>query len=248
MEASSAFAEFIGLVQLQLLQRHGDPAIAAEVVQLLRVRSEQIVSLSERAIATLITLNVCLKNERVHGGCRCSGSQRLAALERLAATWPDNRDETLSEYASELRGGGGQVCGPYRAACDWDKRVEKALSYLRAHKSSKQLSLPMVADAVGLSVCYLDRLIRRDTGLSYREHVRVLRMLESATLLRSTSLSVQSVADRVGYGSLSQFSRDFRRTFDSAPVRWRAGGAVGDRLSALLRVGDRLYQSVPGEG
>lgn len=47
------------------------------------------------------------------------------------------------------------------------------------------------------------------------------RMRLAANLLASTSLRVSEVALRVGYGSVSAFSRAFKRRLSMAPVEYR---------------------------
>jgi AraC-like DNA-binding protein len=41
-------------------------------------------------------------------------------------------------------------------------------------------------------------------------------------LLGTTDLSVQAVANRIGYESEAAFSRAFKRAFGSSPTHWRA--------------------------
>jgi transcriptional regulator GlxA family with amidase domain len=55
---------------------------------------------------------------------------------------------------------------------------------------------------------------------TYLAHVR----LDAATeLLRTTSLPVGLVAERVGYTSEAAFSRAFKRRYGTPPARWRGG-------------------------
>jgi transcriptional regulator GlxA family with amidase domain len=68
-------------------------------------------------------------------------------------------------------------------------------------------------------------LVDRFRELLGRPPIRYLtgwRMDLASGLLRTSSLSVAEIAQRVGYDSEAAFSRAFKRTFGRAPAHWRA--------------------------
>lgn len=56
--------------------------------------------------------------------------------------------------------------------------------------------------------------------------VRDVRLRQSAKLLRSTDLSVDTVARRVGFSSRSHFTRAFQQYFGESPARFRTEASV----------------------
>jgi AraC family transcriptional activator of mtrCDE len=54
--------------------------------------------------------------------------------------------------------------------------------------------------------------------------VRDVRLQRAARLLRETDLSVDGVANRVGFSSRSHFSRAFRDDYACSPAQFRSRG------------------------
>jgi AraC-like DNA-binding protein len=102
-----------------------------------------------------------------------------------------------------------------------DARISVALRYIGAHCCDRTLSLGRVAAEVTLSPWHFDRLLKRSTGSSYREHLRSARMTIAEQLLDRSFFSVKEVAAHVGYGTASDFDRDFRHRHGMTPTAWR---------------------------
>jgi AraC family transcriptional regulator, transcriptional activator of pobA len=88
--------------------------------------------------------------------------------------------------------------------------------YARRHDAAhyaEELRVPPAA---------LSRALTQVTGRGTKELVLDRVMLEAARLLRFTDLTVQQVAQRVGYDDPLYFSRAFKREFGEAPVAYRA--------------------------
>jgi two-component system response regulator YesN len=73
---------------------------------------------------------------------------------------------------------------------------------------------------VGLSRWHLERLTKRQTGASLRQHVVSARLDRAIDLLKHGPLSIKELAFRVGYGNANAFSRDFRRSYGASPRAW----------------------------
>jgi AraC-like DNA-binding protein len=77
-----------------------------------------------------------------------------------------------------------------------------------------------LATQLHLSPRNLFRRLRRE-GVGYRELVDEHRCERACWLLRHTELSVESIAERLGYADTSNFSRTFRRWLGSTPRQYR---------------------------
>lgn len=102
-------------------------------------------------------------------------------------------------------------------------RVQEALSCMQNHHEDPHLSLGFVAKQVGVSRCYLSRILTRKTGQHFRALLRGIRMRHATALLSNPALSVKEVSWAVGYGYLSNFDRDFRAEYHTSPIRFRCG-------------------------
>ncbi len=70
---------------------------------------------------------------------------------------------------------------------------------------------------VGCSPFYLSRTFRQETGVTISSYLRRARMDRAAELLRAGEANVTEAAMKVGYSSLSHFSKAFAETFGCCP-------------------------------
>ena len=90
-----------------------------------------------------------------------------------------------------------------------DSRLKKAFSYLK-ESTNDQLSLPQIAKQSGFSSRNMSRIFLAEIGLTPKQTLTHLRIIKAHDLLLTTDLSVTQVALEVGYGSLSNFIRNFQ--------------------------------------
>jgi AraC-like DNA-binding protein len=80
-------------------------------------------------------------------------------------------------------------------------------------------------DAAARSLHLSARTLRRrlsDHGTTFQDLVGVIRRAESTRLLRTTSLSLDQLADRLGYSDASNFARAFQKWTGMTPGTFRA--------------------------
>jgi AraC-like DNA-binding protein len=83
-------------------------------------------------------------------------------------------------------------------------------------------SLESLAEISGMSRSSFAERFAVSTGRTPMEFVREVRIRQGGKLLLTTELSVDSVADRVGFASRSHFSRAFREYFSRTPSEFRS--------------------------
>lgn len=101
-----------------------------------------------------------------------------------------------------------------------DRRVHAAQQFLDDH-FHQPISMAEVANVAHLSIRQLNDLFRHQVGVTPHQYLTEVRMKEAFRLLEQSGLSVQRVADAVGYSSLSAFSDRFRRHFGKPPSHFR---------------------------
>jgi AraC-like DNA-binding protein len=84
------------------------------------------------------------------------------------------------------------------------------------------LSLKKVAQAVNRSMNHFSEKFKQVTGMNFVDYVSQLRFERAQTLLQKSDLRISEIAFAVGFRSLSQFNRVFRRLAGQSPTQYRA--------------------------
>ena len=104
-----------------------------------------------------------------------------------------------------------------------DRRQElyrEALAVIRdgyAH----DLTVESVAHEIATSRRQLQRVLDEIGGVSFRDLLTRVRMVQAARLLRESRLPVADVAHQVGYRQPAQFAKTFRRLYGESPSVYR---------------------------
>jgi len=100
-----------------------------------------------------------------------------------------------------------------------DPRLAQALRAMHAAPGRPWSVVQLAAEAALSRSAFYDRF-NKALGLPPMEYLMAWRMALAKDLLRSRSMSIQQVAERVGFGSASTFSTAFRRAAGVAPGRF----------------------------
>ena len=98
--------------------------------------------------------------------------------------------------------------------------VVKAREYIEKHKT-EELSLADVAKVAGASVFHFCKVFHKATGLTFTDYVARVRVEDARTQLLNPSRRISEVAYDVGFQSLTQFNRTFKRVFGQSPSEFR---------------------------
>jgi len=83
------------------------------------------------------------------------------------------------------------------------------------------LSLKRFANELFLNTSYLSSLFKKETGMTLTDYVNQHRISYAKRLLKSTTLSIQSVAASVGISDIHYFTRLFHRETGFSPREFR---------------------------
>ena len=98
--------------------------------------------------------------------------------------------------------------------------VKRARTYIAAH-ADEDLSLARIAKVVNVSANYFSTLFKQATGLNFADYVARVRVEKTKNLLLNPNLRISEIAFEVGFQSLSQFNRSFRRVAGVSPKEYR---------------------------
>ena len=101
----------------------------------------------------------------------------------------------------------------------------QARRYIVDH-SDDELSLGAVAKVVNMSASYFSEKFKEATGINFVEFVARTRVEKARNLLQNPRLRISEVAFEVGFQSLSQFNRTFKKVTGKSPGELRESLAV----------------------
>ncbi len=99
--------------------------------------------------------------------------------------------------------------------------ITQARSFIAEH-ADEALSLAAVAHVVNMSATYFSEKFKEGSGITFVDYVARTRVGNARNLLLNPNRRVSEVAFEVGFQSLSQFNRAFRRIAGESPRDYRA--------------------------
>lgn len=100
-----------------------------------------------------------------------------------------------------------------------DDRLIAMINYIQTN--FKTVTLESMAAYFHLSTPYISKYIKEKSGKTFGEHVSKARLKKAKTLLKNGNMTVENIANSVGYPSVENFSRVFKKTFDMTPIQYR---------------------------
>ena len=134
------------------------------------------------------------------------------------ASGQESEDDAGIEETSETEEGAGDFILP-----SGKKRSTalRAVRYIEENCTKYDLSLDLVAREFHITATYLCRLIKQQTGESYKEYLTGLRVRAAKEMLREEEASVADVCQRTGYTNVSHFIKVFQKSEGITPARYR---------------------------
>ena len=99
--------------------------------------------------------------------------------------------------------------------------VRSAREYINSNYSNPSISLNSAAETLAVSSGYLSRIFKDKTGQNFSEYLQFVRMDHAKKLLKTTQLSINAVAERVGYSNSTYFRTAFKSRFGITPRQFR---------------------------
>ena len=146
-----------------------------------------------------------------------------ASAHRMAALWQRETEAARAQTLHLMHALLWQLADEARApAVPVDALMDELARVLRADLRAAW-SLDAMAGHVHLSRAQLVRRFRARTGRAPARFLSELRLERARELLLETNWTLQTIAQRVGYGDAAFFSRQFKTRFGVAPGQLRRG-------------------------
>lgn len=109
---------------------------------------------------------------------------------------------------------------PIESPSPMHERISEVVRYLNSHYMNK-LSLQSVAEKFYISPYYLSRFFKEATGFTFVEYLNSVRIKEAKRLLENSSMKVNLISKKVGFGSVTHFGRVFKEVTGYVPLHYR---------------------------
>lgn len=103
---------------------------------------------------------------------------------------------------------------------DKSERMNKVIHYISTNYTAN-LSLETMSLLIGMSPNAFCRYFKRITSKSYSQFVNEVRIQNAMRLMASDDKSIRNISFEVGYKSLTNFNRQFKKLIDSTPMQYR---------------------------
>ncbi len=98
--------------------------------------------------------------------------------------------------------------------------IARALDYIYDHLHTK-ITVPVLAEHVGIHPSYLSRLFKAETGLSITEYIQNKKIDTAKNMLIYSDYSPSQIANVLSFPSQSYFTELFRKKTGLTPTRFR---------------------------
>ena len=145
--------------------------------------------------------------------------ERLLALEEepglVATVAPLIEQEIIARL---LVGPCGRQFMALNAGGTTSRQIAQAMSWLKQN-FQKSINIDSLAEATHMSVSNFRQHFKTVAGISPLQYLKQIRLQEARQLMLNEDLDAGAAGLRVGYESISQFSREYARLFGQPPRR-----------------------------
>lgn len=100
-----------------------------------------------------------------------------------------------------------------------DERLMEFINYIQAHY--KEVTLDSMAEEFYLSKPYISKYIKQKSGENFGDILKKVRLKKAKTFLKNSAMTVEAVAEEVGYQNVEHFARLFRKEYGITPLQFR---------------------------
>lgn len=99
-------------------------------------------------------------------------------------------------------------------------QISAALEYISKHYM-ENIKMETLAETCNLSETHFRRLFAENMNMTPGEYINLVRVQQACDLMKKTRCSMEEVAARVGYTTVSTFNRNFRKIIGTSPYQYK---------------------------
>ncbi|WP_162262818.1 helix-turn-helix domain-containing protein [Paenibacillus sp. Soil787] len=204
------------LEDLDLVLQHGEAVRIADAVGQIAMRMKQ------SGLTLFIARELCFDMIR-----KFIGFTEKRSLGSANGSFPDvltlTDYTTLDEIADLLTTACASLCDSLEARKPVSPvaLIEQITKYISRHYGDYDFSVQKIADHFSLSLSYLSRYFKEQTGRTVMDYMNELRIDQAKRLLQMNDSTVKDVVQQVGYSDVSSFIRKFKQSVGVTPGEYR---------------------------
>lgn len=98
--------------------------------------------------------------------------------------------------------------------------IKKAISYIQANYN-QNLSVKKIADYLGISEPYLQKMFRNNLNVSICTFINQTRIAKAKNLIANTNFPIKKIAKDIGYNSIQSFIDNFKKVVGCTPTEFK---------------------------
>lgn len=106
--------------------------------------------------------------------------------------------------------------------------VRRGRQYIQRHYADPELTLEKLASVLRVSPVHLSRSFKQELGISFIALLTQTRMNKAMELLSNSELTINEIAERVGYNTQHYFSTSFKKWIGVSPNQYRRGESISE--------------------
>lgn len=118
--------------------------------------------------------------------------------------------------------------------------LPRIADYINQH-FTERIKLHDVALKYNYNPAYFGRLFKKTYGMSFEDYIKLQRLEYAIDLLKSTTLSIDIVIDKIGYNNRSFFFSEFQKKYHCTPSEYRSKH-IAEQNQSFLETGNNLGQ------
>lgn len=122
----------------------------------------------------------------------------------------------MTSIMNDRAAGSGEVVKPQA----YDRLIDNVLNEIREHYM-EDISLTSLSTKYNISMGHLSKMIKEHLQVNFSDYIATLRIQKAKELLRDESLSIQEIAEIVGYNDYFYFTKVFKKVEGISPSKYR---------------------------
>ena len=147
----------------------------------------------------------------------------LNKLQKIYQTFVDGaliKEPLMSKYLNDILTSLLLYTPEDSTSYNYINMAEETISYINEHLT-EDISVPTLAEQVGLSLYHFIRSFKKETGFTPHEYIINTRINTAKYLLKNTALPIKEICFQCGFSSESVFCNCFKQRLKMTPIQYR---------------------------
>lgn len=173
-----------------------------------------------RQLKNMLIVNITLFSRAAMDGGLPPETAYTLSDRYLQAVEKRSSIKSLAEVNATMQEDFVQRVHQYRQNSTLSKPIRICTEQMRS-RMEENISLEDFAREFGYSPYYLSKKFKAETGQTFKDYLRILRLERAKFLLRNTDASILDISERLQFCSQSYFADSFRKAYGISPTAYR---------------------------